>query len=316
MIHFCHKCLIKGYRYRVFLLAAMVVASSSIWAQNFKAVIEGPFKNRGSLELHNVQDSSSLTIGRQSRIPYVGGQFNKNTVIGNQAGSYSTLPVRGSVYGRNNVLFGFQSGQEIIDNHSNTLAGALSGRGLTGSQNTILGNKAGQTLDDGNRNTYIGTIAGIGLATSPNSTSNNTYVGYNAGGDNLTGSNSIFIGNKAGKFADGLDNTLIINNKDRNNPLIFGDFARKSVAINYNGDDINDALHIEANSDQNAMRVRVNGGTKLRVHSNGGVSFGRNTRPHPDGLLISNLRSDTVSRVLISPSGNLKLDEGVQRKYI
>lgn len=47
-----------------------------------------------------------------------------------------------------------------------------------------------------------------------------------------------------------------------------------------------DRLHVDAPAGENALRVRVGGGTRLRVHDNGGVSVGVNAQPPSRGLLV------------------------------
>ncbi len=48
-----------------------------------------------------------------------------------------------------------------------------------------------------------------------------------------------------------------------------------------------DRLHINAPSGKNALRVQVNGSTKLLVHSGGGVSIGTGTTPPANGLYVA-----------------------------
>lgn len=46
-------------------------------------------------------------------------------------------------------------------------------------------------------------------------------------------------------------------------------------------------LHINSASGANALRVQVNGFTKLLVHSGGGVAIGLTATPPPNGLTVS-----------------------------
>ena len=48
-----------------------------------------------------------------------------------------------------------------------------------------------------------------------------------------------------------------------------------------------DKLHINSSSGTNALRVQVNGSTKLLVHSGGGVSVGSSTTPPANGLYVA-----------------------------
>lgn len=47
-----------------------------------------------------------------------------------------------------------------------------------------------------------------------------------------------------------------------------------------------DRLQVDAEAGEDALRVRVDGTTRLRVHDNGGVSVGVNAGPPPGGLLV------------------------------
>lgn len=47
-----------------------------------------------------------------------------------------------------------------------------------------------------------------------------------------------------------------------------------------------DRLHIAAGATENALRVQINGTTRLRVHNNGGVSIGANVAPAAGGLYV------------------------------
>lgn len=57
-----------------------------------------------------------------------------------------------------------------------------------------------------------------------------------------------------------------------------------------------DRFQVDADSAENALRIRQNGATKLRVHANGGTSIGVNTTPPVDGLLVMGA---------IEPRGNI-----------
>jgi len=50
-----------------------------------------------------------------------------------------------------------------------------------------------------------------------------------------------------------------------------------------------DRFQVDALAGEPAMRVRINGDTKFRVHDNGGISVGVNSAPPVDGLLVNGL---------------------------
>jgi len=51
-------------------------------------------------------------------------------------------------------------------------------------------------------------------------------------------------------------------------------------------DNPSDRLHVAAPAGESALRVQVDGTTRLRVHANGGVAVGVNTTPPPAGLYV------------------------------
>ena len=60
--------------------------------------------------------------------------------------------------------------------------------------------------------------------------------------------------------------------------------AGKQVGIGTNAP--TDRLQIDAAAGEDALRVRTNGTTRLRVHDNGGVSLGGNVAPPAGGLYV------------------------------
>jgi len=80
---------------------------------------------------------------------------------------------------------------------------------------------------DGGYNTYLGYDAG-----NDNVSGNyNTAIGVHAGHTN-TGSSNVFLGYKAGEDSAAVSNTLYIDNSDDATPLIYGDFSTDKVTIN------------------------------------------------------------------------------------
>ena len=66
----------------------------------------------------------------------------------------------------------------------------------------------------------------------------------------------------------------------------------------------NDRLHIEAETGEHAMRIRINDATKMRVHSNGGTSIGINEGPPANGLVV---QGSINPKNNINSSGNMEI---------
>lgn len=189
-------------------------------------------------------------------------------------------------------------------NYNTTLgysSGNRSGNGsLFGRYNTLIGYKSGVEMNTGYYNTFLGTNSGM----MNESGSRNTFIGYGAGEDIQT-SGSVLIGNQAGKGIKDQDNILYINDRSGGPPLIFGDFANNKLSINYEGN-FQDALFIEAPSNKYPFRVRIDGATKIRVHTNGGISLGANEAPPSEGLRVYGLVDTISGRIFCDRNGNIK----------
>ena len=124
----------------------------------------------------------------------------------------------------------------------------------------------------------------------------------------------------------GLNRSRVIVRQDNGEDVYMGDVDPNggSLFLRANGIDIlkgdisgkigigttspSDRLHINSDAGENALSVQVNGSTRLRVHSNGGVSIGANQTPPSGGLRIENL-DDGVDRPIRSDaSGKLYKD--------
>lgn len=132
------------------------------------------------------------------------GQFSSgtgfNTYIGQNAGKGRTAPALNS--GAANTFIGYNSGFQ----------------NYTGIGNTFLGSSSGQSNGIGSYNIALGNGAGGGNSGG----SGNIFIGTSAGCEDNDVNNSINIGRYAG-FTLCESNTLIIDNGETSNPLIWGD---------------------------------------------------------------------------------------------
>jgi hypothetical protein len=112
----------------------------------------------------------------------------------------------------------------------NTFVGISAGNdNSTGKQNVFMGYYAGADNISGENNAFIGRYAGK----KNQSGSSNTFIGNSSGHQNTSGSGNVFIGEGSGYNEMG-SNKLYIDNTGTTTPLIYGDFASDSIAINGN----------------------------------------------------------------------------------
>jgi len=97
----------------------------------------------------------------------------------------------------------------------------------SGLRNTIVGASSGQFLQSGSDNTVFGNSALVALVSG----SFNTAIGQNAGFF-ASGSGNVFIGHQAGNQQTSGDNKLWISNTGTLTPLIKGDFGTGLLQFN------------------------------------------------------------------------------------
>ena len=145
-----------------------------------------------------------------------------NTGIGQDALQNNTI-------GYNNVGTGRAALHNNTSGNYNTSSGFQSSNSnTTGSYNVAIGANANSENTSGNSNVVIGYEAGaIGLS---HSKIGSVYLGYKAG-YNDTMDYNVFIGYQAAYNETG-GNLLYIENSNSVTPLIYGDFAIDSLAVN------------------------------------------------------------------------------------
>jgi trimeric autotransporter adhesin len=124
-------------------------------------------------------------------------------------GDASTMPL---VSGGSNIGIGFNSLVSLTSGTGNLGIGESTGLNVdTSSLNTFLGHSAGSAINassTGNNNTAIGALAGYDVLGS-----DNTLLGYNAGGMNsVSGSNNILIGFQSTTAALNSNNSITLGN--------------------------------------------------------------------------------------------------------
>ncbi len=176
----------------------------------------------------STNDQVHFTLGGKeyftmSRATLEFNNSNGSVYIGNASGNADTYTGNGS-----NTGIGRNSLQNATSTGGfNVAVGALAlQQATTGQANASVGVNAGVSITTGSNNTVVG-----GYALSSNSVGNNNVVVGNTAGANNTGSNNVFLGYEAGKY-ETADNKLYIANNSTSAPLIYGDFAGKTLGLN------------------------------------------------------------------------------------
>ena len=122
----------------------------------------------------------------------------RNTFVGSNAGSNTTVSPMGFPNGNDNTFVGANAGFNDTTGGGNVFVGSEAGRhNISGSGNIYIGLSAG-LLSTGSNNTMTGYLAG-----EQNRVDGNSFYGSQAGYRNTTGSQNTFFGLQAGR-----DNTL------------------------------------------------------------------------------------------------------------
>jgi trimeric autotransporter adhesin len=154
--------------------------------------------------LNNINGSVNVAIGTEALTKSIG---SRNVAVGNRALASNVLGVESVAVGN----------QALESN--------------TGNYNTAIGQAAITGIGNGSHNTALGSGALFG---GGGSGSNNVAIGSSAGLFN-NGSGNILIGRQAGTsdFSSTNDKLFIENsNADKDNALIYGDFAADSLQLN------------------------------------------------------------------------------------
>jgi hypothetical protein len=183
------------------------------------------------------------------------GAGQNNTTIGTLAGSDNTFDGNdagnSNTTGSLNAFTGAAAGGANTTGMYNTFDGGFAGLdNLDGQQNAFFGFQSGISMSHGNNNTCLGAYACDNGAQGGSTYNGNIMVGYDAGGNNITSSNDIYIGNlgctapcqENGVIRIGTDgpqsNTYIAGILNNSTPI----FPNQSVCIAYDTPNSGDKL--------------------------------------------------------------------------
>lgn len=171
------------------------------------------------LPIFLVHSQTTTNLGTNS-----GDQGNNNTFVGFRAGQnntnnsnsfYGTNAGRFHLDGRNNVFLGVNAGADNPSGLNNNFIGVSSGRRTTGNNNSFLGHSSGVNMVAGVRNVFLGAVSGRTIASG----NGNIFIGFGAGPESTD--NTV-----------ALNNTLFLDNRTTNKPLIYGKFNTDQLGVN------------------------------------------------------------------------------------
>lgn len=194
--------------------------------QIFHSGTETTNENGGSGQLHfKDHEGTRMIIRNTGRVGI--GVLNPSEMleVDGNARINGRIDIRNTGLG---VFIGEGAGKnDDLTQNYNTFIGFNTGNAnTTGGENVAIGAGNLEKNISGNANTAIGRLALINNIAG----SDNVAIGKNAG-FNSTGNNNIFIGGSAGANETGNDK-LYIHNSDSSEPLIYGDFSQKNLAVN------------------------------------------------------------------------------------
>jgi hypothetical protein len=210
----------------------------------------------------NTTGYNNVAIGMQSLYSNTTG--SSNTATGVDALKLNTTGGNNTAFGKS-ALFLNTTGYDNTANgmnslYSNTTGSSNTATGVdalklntTGGNNTAFGKSALFSNTTGANNTAVGlnslqnnTTGSYNTATGYESLFktttgyNNTAYGHRSGYANTTGAFNVFLGHHSGNnpiFAT-VNNKLIIDNQGSITPLVYGDFANKTIRFNANIDSL------------------------------------------------------------------------------
>jgi hypothetical protein len=243
------------------------IVSTSEWdgSRNGNAEITGSFIVSGSLSTISLKGKTFIDTNIKIHNPVVTsigiGQstFNNSTAIdsiaiGQNAGALATKGPSISIGVNTGTRANYQTvyvGHQAGMNNTGTDTVALGALALftatsaaftvaigtkalhnikAATYNTVVGAQAVWQLENGNTNTIIGSNVLGNLVDG----SSNTAVGFAAGSRQLKqGSGNVYLGANSGNANIGIENNqLYIDNTQRNDALIRGDFSTKTLTLN------------------------------------------------------------------------------------
>ncbi len=256
--------MIKNNKLSSFFILFCTLISVQLFGQE-QLDVEGDAKIRGKLDLHDLNDSTSLYVGYG--IEY--GLFNlKNTFVGVKAGENTTTGGSNSFFGYqsgaenaggSNAFFGYHSGKNN-DGTSNAFYGYRAGESNENSLNAFFGAESGKTNTSGEYNAFFGAETGNNNSTG----SNNTFLGYNSGAGITIGSKNTFIGGETGAKMDTFSGSIAVGyfaKVNCSNCAVIGGTGNNAVQMGIGTDNPASHLDILGTSSSTTPHILINEST-------------------------------------------------------
>ncbi len=194
--------------------------------------------------------TDNTAVGINSGLAITSSQFN--TLIGSNSGSSITT-------GWNSVMIGYATGDATVDSHKHTLvgAGACGNGDLTTDGAVAVGYTALADLT-------VGTCVGVGFEAGKDNSSggNNVFLGYKAGhsgsGDVTDGQANVIIGSEATANASGAINRIAIGRTATavaDNSVTLGNASVTAVYMAQDGDAV---MYADASINSSDRRLKEN----------------------------------------------------------
>jgi trimeric autotransporter adhesin len=150
--------------------------------------------------------------------------FGYSALFNNTQGSKNIAVGSKSLYGNQTSSYNIGIGDSALYNNGSVSVSAAQATGNIG-----IGSRSMYNIIRGSDNIGIGR----GAFSAANDGNSNIGIGFKVGDGITTGSNNIFIGNNAGGIVNVSDKLFIENsNSNKDNALIYGDFAADSLNLN------------------------------------------------------------------------------------
>ena len=226
-----------------FVLTANGTSNSAVGESNLR--FDGSILTVTGIVSLATSSNQNLVVGLSAGETLSQGVGSSNTFVGISAGYFG-------VSTSCNVFVGHNAGFYSVDGADSVFIGKDAGySGESATNSVFIGSLAGSSISVPFGETYVGYAAGnfvtgvIGIG----STSNNTFIGNQAGESNISGNNNTFLGSRAGSlngrgdnnvflgFGAGnsatysnLSNVFLVANSSNSN-LLRGDFANQYLGI-------------------------------------------------------------------------------------
>lgn len=292
----------------------MILFTTNICHAQNHLDVEGHAKIRGNIDIHHMDDPTSLLIGTEAGISTDFSTNKSITIVGARAGT-------GNSTGRENSFFGTYAGNHNSTGYSNSFAGYAAGfANELGYHNSFFGDRAGSDNENGFNNSFFGASAGSNIVSG----SNNTMIGHKS---NSIGIDSLYLSyaTAIGAFSEVRTNNTIVLGRPMDAAVVPGRLI-VGQGIPTIPDGLGTAVHINAGeggdaeliieSDINnagsenhnpAISLRQDGNTINAFMALEGISGTTSTGTIFNALLIGSERNNVPLQLITNDSSRMTI---------